>query len=174
MRFVQGVIRVVGFQLGLLLLLSPIFLSGFTLSWAETLPVTGFLVVWGMVSAASALWIRDSLQEEAKGDGFSERRELELLRSASECGGRLTAEELVVERGWSLEEARQALVGLVDKGVAEPWVNDYGLVVYVLPAFLSGSKAGARSPFSFPEFDSDESESEDAGESAMNGIARGA
>jgi hypothetical protein len=86
----------------------------------------------------------------------------------------LTAEELAVERGWSLEEAREGLVRLVDKGVAEPWVNEYGLVVYVLPAFLSGAKSGARSPFSFPEFDGDESESEDAVEMAMSGIARGA
>jgi hypothetical protein len=129
----------------------PFLLTGMTSCFGLLTLGTTLQTAWGFWPSLRSL--RDLLDapERNRAVELDAAHEVDLLRQARSAGGRLTAEDVALYDDVGYDEAQRRLVALVNKGVAEPWVNDDGLCVYVFPAFLEGGKQTAVSPLAFEE-----------------------
>jgi len=71
-----------------------------------------------------------------------------ILRLANKCGGKLTQTEVALSLGMSVDEAREALDDLAEKGAAELEVSSSGALVYAFPGLLSEQEKAEAKPVS--------------------------
>lgn len=128
----------------------PFLLTGMVSCFGLLTLGTSLQTAWGFWPSLQK--IRRALDEpEAEDSILPAALEVDLLRLARAHGARLTAEDVALHDDVGIDEAQRRLVALVNKGVAEPWVGESGVVVYVFPAFLVGEKGTARSPLDTTE-----------------------
>lgn len=116
------------------------------------LPLLAFtLIAWAGLRLAryalrAAAEVRDRRPEPRpvpEPSGSSAGQVMLLARAAK---GRLSATEVAVATGLTVDASRDVLEALIREGVAELWLNDDGGFVYAFPELLEGFKDGAKSP----------------------------
>lgn len=135
----------------------PFLLTGMVSCFGLMTLGTTMQTVWGFWPALQSLKKILDAPEVNPALDLETAQEVDLLRLARRAAGMLTPEDVSLHEDIGYDEARRRLVALVNKGVAEPWVNDDGLVVYVFPAFLAGGKDTVASPLAGEQLDNQES-----------------